>query len=490
MSDKQSLTRRKFLKVAAFGGAATALAACAQATPQIVEVTKVVTVKETSVVQQTVQVEVTKEVEKQVQVEVTKEVVKEVAVTAVPEDVSGELIFWGHADHPIYDAGQAFMAKYQNVKFTHVEMADWGTKLEASLAAGSGAPDLIWLEATTTQLYARRNVLIETTELIKKYEDVLLPAKLNEIRYQGKYWGMCGDVTPCLLWYRPDIMEKGGVTSIDPDIKYDAFLQASKDIKAKADASMYIMESTFDGQGMLMYMVPFYSLGANVSDENSDNIAVDSDAGVEAMNQAKMAWDTQAGLDAGWMQPPYWAAVKEGKLAGTYSPPWMRGFFQTTVITPEEGQGMWRNMVTPVYAGGTARGNVWGGASLCSTTQSADKASLVTKFMEYAFCTMEGATVTGNWGIVPPYKPYLAGGTFKMAKQSLFDPTWDWTGAITKAIDNLRPDFNRSVAYGIWSGNLAKFALPIFKGEKPIKDGVKEFSDFVRSENQKQLDAI
>ena len=454
---EKSLSRRTFLKAALFGTAVGSLAACAP---------------------QTVTVEVTREVEKQV------------SVTTAPEEVSGELIFWGHADHPIYDAGQAFMAKYPNAKFTHVEMADWPQKLEASLAAGSGAADLIWLEATTTQLYARRNVLIETTDLIKQHEKDLLPAKLAEIRYQGKYWGMCGDVTPCLLWWRPDILAKAGINDINPDVKYDEFLQMAKDVKAKADSSLYIMESTFDGQGKLMYYVPFYSMGANVSDENSEEILIDSEAGVAAMEQAKLAWDAQAGLDAGWMQPPYWAAVKEGKLAGTYSPPWMRGFFQTTVTKPEEGQGAWRNMVTPVYPNGTARGNVWGGASLCSTIQSKDKAPLVQKFMEYAFCTMEGSTVTGNWGIVPPYIPYIKGETFKMAKQSLFDPTWDWTGQVAKAIDNLRGDFYRTVAYGIWDANIAKFALPIFKGEKSVKDGVKEFAEFVRTENQKQLEAI
>lgn len=457
---KSPVTRRQFLKAAGLGAAATALSACGAAT-----------------------------VVKEVKVEVTKEVIKEVAVTAQPEDVKGEIIFWGHADHPIYDAGQAFMAKYPEAKFTHVEMADWPQKLEASLAAGSGAPDLAWLEATTVQLYARRNVLLETTELIKKYEQDLAPAKLSEIRYQGKYWGMCGDITPNNLWWRPDLVEKAGIKEISTGIKYDEFLQLAKDVKAKADASMYIMESTFDGQGKLMYYVPFYSLGGNVSDEASEEIMVDSEAGMQAMEYAKQAWDTQAGLDAGWFSPPYWAAIKEGKLAGTYSPPWMRGFFQTEVTSPDTGQGKWRNMLVPQYPGAKYRGNIWGGASLCSTTQSTDKAALIYKFMEYTFCSTEGCSVTGNWGIIPPNLPWLKS-YFKLTKQTLFEAGWDWTGEVIKGMEQMRTDFNRAPAYGIWDANVAKFALPIFKGEKSVKDGVKEFADFVREENKKQMEAI
>ena len=479
MIDK-SLNRRKFLKAAVFGTAATALAACAPQTVTV-EVTR----------QVSKDVVVTKEVIKEVSknVEVTKEVVKEVAVTAVPEDVKGELVFWGHADHPIYDAGQAFMAKNPNVKFNHVEMADWPQKVEATFAAGSGAPDLIWFEATDIQKNARRKVLLETTEMVKKYEKDLPPAKLAEAAYQGKYFGMCGDISPNNLWFRPDILEKAGVKEMGADIKYDEFLQLAKDVKAKTDSSLYIMESTFDGQGKLAYYVPFYELGANVTDETGNEIQLDSEAGTQAMEYAKQAWDAKAGLDAGWFSPPYWAAIKAGKLAGTYSPPWMRGFFQTEVTSPDSGQGKWRNQLLPVYPGSKARSNVWGGATLTSTTQSKDNASLILKFMEYAFASTEGCTVTGNWGIIPPYLPWLKS-YFKLTKQTLFESGYDWTGQIVKSLEQMRPDFYRMPGYGIWDANVAKYALPIFKGEKSVKDGVKEFATFVSSENKKLMDAI
>jgi ABC-type glycerol-3-phosphate transport system substrate-binding protein len=464
MLDKP-LNRRKFLKAAMFGATAGIVAACApQTTP-------------TGTTPQA-----------ETKVEATKEGVQEAAATAAPSELSGELIFWGHADHPLYESGQAFMKKYPNVKFTHVEKADWGQAIEAAFAAGSGAPDLAWLEAFQVQLYARRGVLLETTELVKQHEADLAPAKLSEISYQGKYWGIAGDITPNNLWWRPDITEKAGVKDLNPEIKYEEFLQLAKDVKEKTDANLYIMESTFDGQGKLMFMVPLYSLGGNVSDENGEEILLDNEAGIQAMEYAKQAWDLQAGLDAPWMGPPYWGAVKENKLAGTYSPPWMRGFFEANAKSAEEGIGKWRNMLLPQYTGATVRSNVWGGASLCSFTQTTVP-DLVKAYMEFTFATMEGSQVTGDWGIIPPYIPWLKS-DFKNTKQTLFEPDWDWTGEVVKAMEQMRTDFYRMPAYGIADANLAKFALPIFKGEKSVADGMKEFADFVREENKKQMEAI
>jgi ABC-type glycerol-3-phosphate transport system substrate-binding protein len=481
MSDK-SLNRRKFLKVAAFGSAASALAACAPQTVTVIVTKEVEKIKEVEK-----QVEVTKEVEKQV--EVTKEVVKEVAVTAAPVELKGDLLIWGHADHPLDVACTAFNDTNAGVNCKFEGSAEWPQKVEAALAAGSGLPDMVWYEANEVQVQAMRGNLLDVTEMVSKHEKDLAAAKLAEAKYQGKYYGMPGDITPNNYWYRPDIVEKAGIKEVSPDIKYDEFLQLSKDVKAKTGASMFVMDEGFSGQGILPFLVPQYSLGGNVSDESGQEVVLDNEVGVKSMEYAKQAWDTKAGLDAGWFSPPYWGAIKEGKLGGTWSPPWMRGFFETEVTTPERGQGMWRNMLVPVYSDGKVRCNVWGGATLCSFKTAKDP-SLVMAFMEYTFASMEGATVTGNWGIIPPYLPWLKSIFFKQTKASLFQKEWDWTGEVLKALDQMRTDYYRMPAYGIMMNSMSKFGVPMLKGEKPIADGMKEWGDYVREENKKTLESL
>ena len=453
------VSRREFLKVAGFGAAATALAACAPAAPSAPK-----------------------------PAEPAAGEVKEAPAAASSGELEGKLVFWGHQDHPIYSAGQAFMKKYPKVVFEQPEMAEWDKAVESALAAGSGLPDMVWQEATNVQRDARRGILMDVTDVVKKHEAELAPAKLSEALYQGKYWGMPGDITPNNLWWRPDLVEKAGVGPITEEIKYDEFLQMAKEVKAKIDASLFVQEETVDGQGKLMFTVPFYSLGGNFTDETGEQVLVDSEIGIQAMEYAKQAWDTGAGLNAGWFSPPYWGAIKDGKLAGTYSPPWMRGFFQTEVTSPEQGQGKWRNQLVPVYPGAVARTNVWGGATLVSFSTN-PQPDLVKAFMEFTFCTMEGAQVTGDWGIIPPYLPWLKS-EFKNTKQTLFEAGWDWTGEIVKALEQMRTDFYRMPGYGIADGAMAKFMPAILKGEKSVKDGMKEYGEYVRSENAKLLESL
>jgi ABC-type glycerol-3-phosphate transport system substrate-binding protein len=472
MSEKNSrVSRRQFLRVTALGVTATALAACAAPPAPAAPAAPAA--------------------EQPAAAEATP---AEASSAATAGEMKGELIFWGHADHPIYDAGQAFMKLNPGVTFTQVEITDERTtKVEAALAAGSGAPDLNWLEANEVQAYGRRGVLLDVDELVKQYEEDLVAAKSAEARVNGRYFGMPGDITPNTLWVRPDILEKAGVAAFDKNIKYDDFLTAAKSVKEQADSSLYVFGADGGGQSTLMFQAPFYALGGNVSDESGEEILFDQgDAAVRAVEYAKMAWDAKAGLDAAWFSPPYWGAIKEGKLGGTYSPPWMRGFFETEVKTPETGQGKWASVIIPVYEGGDKhRTNVWGGATLVSYTQT-QVPDVVKKFMEYTFATMDGAQVTADWGIVPPYLPWLTT-KLKDVNQTLFaDQTW--TDTLNEALGLMRTDFYRAPAYGvagIAGGPLYdKYFLPMMKGELDIKQGVKQWADDIRSENKKLLDSL
>ena len=469
--NKRLVSRRSFMRVAVIGTGAAALAACA--VPPAAVPAPAAPAAEAKAT------------------EVKPAEVKPTDAPAPASTGKTELIFWGHADHPIYDAGQAFMEKNPDVKFTQVEIVDErAAKVEAALAAGSGAPDLNWLEASEVATYGRRAVLLDVDDLVKQHQKDLVPAKLAEARVKGKYLGMPGDITPVTYWYRPDILAKAGVQEIAKDAKYEDLIAIAKQVKEKADSSMYVFGADGAGQSILNFWDPFYALGGNVHDESGDEILFDQgDAAEKSFEYAKMAWDAKAGLDAAWFSPPYWGAIKEAKLGGTYSPPWMRGFFQTEVKTAETGQGKWKNAILPVYAGGEKnRTNVWGGATLCSYTQT-KQPDMVKKFMEFTFCTDEGATVTGNWGIVPPYLPWLST-KLKDAKQTLFSDA-TWADTVNQALTMMRTDFYRGPGYGIAGGPLwDKYFVPMMKGDMNIKDTVKKFADEIRSENKKLLESL
>ena len=141
--NKRLVSRRSFMRVAAIGTGAAALAACVAppaAAPAPAAQSKPAEAKPTD-------------------------------APAVASTGTTELIFWGHADHPIYDAGQAYMKLHPEVKFTQVELGDDRVqKVDATLAAGSGAPDLFWYEATDVQRLGRTGALLDVDEVVKKQD--------------------------------------------------------------------------------------------------------------------------------------------------------------------------------------------------------------------------------------------------------------------------------------------------------------------------------
>jgi ABC-type glycerol-3-phosphate transport system substrate-binding protein len=214
---KRLVSRRRFMRVAVIGTGAAALAACA-APPAAAPAAPAAPAAEAKPA--------------------------EAKPTDAPAPASTgpvELIFWGHADHPIYDAGQAYMKKNPDVKFTQVELGDDRVqKVDATLAAGSGAPDLFWYEATDVQRLGRTGALLDVDEVVKKHEKELVAAKLSEARVKGTYYGMPGDITPNTLWVRPDILEKAGVPMLDKNVKYEDFIAVAKTVKEKTDSSLYV----------------------------------------------------------------------------------------------------------------------------------------------------------------------------------------------------------------------------------------------------------
>jgi len=145
--DKRKLNRRDFLRLSATAVTGVVVAACAPATPQVVE--KVV--KETVVVEKEVPVE--KEVVKEVPVEkvvervVEKPVEKVVVATPKPEE-KAKLVFQARAREVVGKAvweemGPIFHKEHPNIEVTYSPTPDqYMEKMLAAIVAGN-APDII-----------------------------------------------------------------------------------------------------------------------------------------------------------------------------------------------------------------------------------------------------------------------------------------------------------------------------------------------------------
>lgn len=140
-------------------------------------------------------------------------------------NMSGEVTFWTFLDDKEKSAKlqEDFNKVYPNIKLktVYVPFGDLHDKLQTTLAAGKGAPDVALVEQGQFPRYSTTNVLVDLLEQpydAGKYKDLV--SEYNWNRWSSidgtKLLGMPWDVTPAVTYYRADIFEELGLPS-DPE---------------------------------------------------------------------------------------------------------------------------------------------------------------------------------------------------------------------------------------------------------------------------------
>lgn len=150
-------------------------------------------------------------------------VAADTAATDLPsKDITGEVTVWAFNEQVFDEIGKAFMAEYPGIKLKTVVMpfADLHDKLQTTIAAGSGAPDVAEVEMYQLNRYMAGHVLenlLEEPYNAGKYKDLVTP--FNWERWMtpdsSELLGMPWDMTPGVYYYRADIFEELGLPS-DP----------------------------------------------------------------------------------------------------------------------------------------------------------------------------------------------------------------------------------------------------------------------------------
>ena len=464
---ERKLSRRVFLRAFGTGAAMSALAACQ---PKIVEVTKIVEKEVEKIVKETVVVKEAVEVEK----EVTRVVEKVVEVAKPAAKLQGELIFWGHDQHPIDLAATGFVERNPEVKWVSPHPADRGAKIRAAMAAGSGCPDLYWAEATEAQDWGCNDLLTDLTEELLPYKDDFHPLKINEtyIVKTGKYTGWPGDLSVSAYYYRPDKFEEAGFGDVDFEtLTYDDFCLMSSEI---AKQGMYTFVFPADGWSAL-FMYTLHQLGGTAVSKDGQKITAGDEKGIHAMSIVKQLWDCGGGLDVSWWSAPYWAAIQEGTMIGDFAAAWAKGFWEAQIKTSEAGIGTWRLAPFPTGAGIKNRSGVWGGAQLVHPKCAKNLENAIA-YMKYSFGTIEGSALAGSWGIIPGYRPYLASPLFLRLKSPVFGD-WYFNETWAALEKELSVDFYRPAGWGAVNAIVGKEMPPIMEGEYSVEEGMQRIVD-------------
>lgn len=123
-------------------------------------------------------------------------------------------------------------------------------KLKISLQAGVGAPDLVDVEVLQSGaiLEAASDSFIPMTDLVNKYKDDIVEARLSPYTYEGEVYGIPTHVGTLMMYYNKEVLEEVGVSPEDIET-WDDFREVGKKVTqdtngdGEVDRWMYPIET-------------------------------------------------------------------------------------------------------------------------------------------------------------------------------------------------------------------------------------------------------
>ncbi|MDT0267523.1 extracellular solute-binding protein [Streptomyces sp. DSM 44915] len=287
--------------------------------------------------------------------------------------------FWSWSPQAA-DMARAFEAEYPavTVNVTNVGGSDVAyTKLQNAMKAGSGIPDVVYMEYLAMPQFALQGSLTDLEDYANGgLSDHFSDEIWSQVAIRGGAYGVPLDSGPLVLYYRADVFERHG---IEVPTTWAEYADAARQLH-EADPTAYITADAGDGNGALAMIwqaggTPFASSGEDLS--------------VDLADTGSTAWaDMWGGLladgliDNGVAQ---WSNEwRRGMADGRYAT-WVAGAWGGSALASHvpSAAGQWRVTDIPQYTDGTdgadpqRTGAQSGGSGLTVPAGSDDKLAAV-----------------------------------------------------------------------------------------------------------------
>jgi len=219
-----------------------------------------------------------------------------------------------------------FEKQYPNLKLVpyqlgveNAEVLD--TKIKAG---GSAAPDLAWLDSTSTGTFVGANLLPDVDGWLNSHASIkqnILPSLLAVSSYQGKVWSLPWMTNNTAMQINLDAFEQAGVPvpSQDPEKTWtwDQFAEACKLISQKTKMKGFLMNNNGPGWDSWLFTAWIGTNGGSFL-SNTGDPAFNSAAGVETMtflqNLVNDGYTAYSAPGAGY-DPSGWYSQKAAIMA-------------------------------------------------------------------------------------------------------------------------------------------------------------------------------
>ncbi|MFF1573092.1 ABC transporter substrate-binding protein [Leifsonia sp. NPDC058292] len=240
------------------------------------------------------------------------------------------------------------------------------TKLQNTIKAGSGAPDVAQVEYYAIPQFALSDSLVDLSQFgLDKLKDDYTAGPWGSVNVGGKLVGLPQDSGPMAMFYNKTVFDKYGIAVPKT---WDEYVAAAEKLHA-ADPNAYITSDSGDS-GFATSMMwqaggrPFQVDGTKVSVNLQDEGTKKWTATWNKLVEGKLL-STVPGWSDEWYK-----ALGNGSIATLITGAWMPGTLEASV---KESSGQWRVAPTPTYDG-TATNSENGGGGQVVLKQSKNQA--------------------------------------------------------------------------------------------------------------------
>ncbi|MFC9919915.1 ABC transporter substrate-binding protein [Agromyces binzhouensis] len=244
-------------------------------------------------------------------------------------------------------------------------------KFQTAISAGSGAPDVVMLEADRIPTFQAQGALVELNDL--GYEDVeanFSEGAWKDVSVGDGVFGAPVDGGPMAMIYRKDIFDEYGITPPTTWAEYEAAAQTVKDaggpffgdLGANVPAVMMALQYQNGAQPFTYDAASPENMGIDLNDDASKEV-LDYWAGLAS----KGLVGTQDQFT-----PEYISGVIGGDYATYLSAAWAPGYLQGAGVGEGADAGVWATAPLPQWDPGNPVSVNWGGSAFSVTTQAND----------------------------------------------------------------------------------------------------------------------
>jgi multiple sugar transport system substrate-binding protein len=246
-------------------------------------------------------------------------------------------------------------------------------KFQTAISAGSGAPDVVMLEADRIPTFQIQGALVDLTDLgYADVQDNFSEGAWKDVSVGDAVYGAPIDGGPMGMIYREDIFDQYGITPPTTWVEYEAAAQKVKDAGGPFFGDLPANQAAY--VTALLYQNGAEPFVYDPAGEGEIEINLDTP-------EVKEVLDYWAGLVSKGLvstqdqfTPEYISGVIGGEYATYLSAAWAPGYLQGAGVGEGADAGVWATAPLPQWDPSNPVSVNWGGSAFSVTSQAKDPA--------------------------------------------------------------------------------------------------------------------